>query len=116
MITEARIKQLAVEFDIYHVDAGGDIYSAGVYPKIDVVQFAQAVLKEALAWQPMETVPTDGTAILVWLEKPMLRSRVHSATYSRNAHDQIMVVIGGVFGYDAPKPLAWMLPPKGPEA
>lgn len=61
-------------------------------------------------WLPIESVPMDGSPVLVWLPTPMLKSHVHSATFLPN-----IAVIGGVFAFDATcKPTHWMPKPKDP--
>ena len=59
-------------------------------------------------WQPIETVPMDGTPVLVWLPEKMQHSHVHAATYLPN-----IKIIGGHFAFDATsEPTHWMpLPP-----
>lgn len=63
-----------------------------------------------MSWQPIETVPRTGDAVLVYLEEPMLRSKVQAATYHPN-----VTCIGGCFEFDAPKALFWMPLPAPPE-
>lgn len=60
-------------------------------------------------WQSIESAPMDGTPILVWLEAPMLRSRYQIAIFRPNVS-----IIGGVFAFDAPKPLGWQPLPEPP--
>lgn len=65
-------------------------------------------------WQPIETVPKDGTPVLVWLPKKMQQSHVHAARWAPCANG-IMNVIGGVFGFDATcEPTHWMRQPDQP--
>lgn len=63
-----------------------------------------------MSWNPIETVPRDGTPVLVYLESKMLGTRVHSASFHPN-----IARIGGCFEFDAPKATHWMLEPKAPE-
>lgn len=56
---------------------------------------------------PIETVPKDGTPVLVLLEKPMMKSRVHSAYF----YETGVSLIATVFTWDAPKVLGWMPQP-----
>lgn len=78
------------------------------------VPFCPATLREirdALrqsAWRPMSEAPETGV-LLVLLEKEMLGSRVHTANWRPNVK-----IIGGVFSYDAPRPIAWMEQPLPP--
>ena len=62
-------------------------------------------------WLPIETVPKDGSAVLVWLEEPLHNCRVVNATFRRN-----ITIIGGCFHFDAPKATHWMAPPEAPNA
>lgn len=61
-------------------------------------------------WQPIDTVPRDGRAVLVYLEKEMLHSRVHAAYFRPN-----VVTVGGLFDFDAPKATHWMPLPEPPD-
>lgn len=61
------------------------------------------------AWLPIETVPKDGSAVLVWLEKPLHHCRIVGATF----HPNVMIV-GGLFHFDAPKATHWMPPLDAP--
>lgn len=62
-------------------------------------------------WQPIESIPLDGSSVLVWLPEKMLGSHVHSASYRKN-----LKRIGGVFDFDAPcKPTHWMPEPDPPK-
>jgi len=66
------------------------------------------------AWQPFETVPKDGTPVLVWLPTKMGQSHVHAARWAPCANG-IMGVIGNVFDFDAScKPTHWMPQPGAP--
>lgn len=70
-------------------------------------------LRAALAddgWRDISTLPKDGSWVQVWLEKPMLGSRIHSMRTGNGA------VIGSVFAWDAPKPLKWRFLPQPPES
>ena len=61
-------------------------------------------------WQPIETIPKDGTPVLVWLPVKMLNSHVHAATYHPN-----IAMIGGRFYFDATsEPTHWMPQPPEP--
>lgn len=62
-------------------------------------------------WRPIETVPLDGTAVLVYLEEPRHHSRVHAAFFLPNVS---CGVIGGLFGFDMPRPTHWMPLPSEP--
>lgn len=56
-------------------------------------------------------IPMDGSTVLVWLEKKLLRSKLATACYHPNIQ-----FIGNVFAFDAPTPLYWRdapLPPPG---
>ena len=59
-------------------------------------------------WKPIETVPNDG-ACLVWLEEPMLGSRVQVSKRHKSVSS-----VGGLFHFDAPKATHWMELPEGP--
>ena len=72
-----------------------------------VVQAAIDALRQS-AWRPMSEAPETGV-FLVLLEKEMLGSRVHTANWHPNVK-----IIGGVFSYDAPRPIAWMEQPLPP--
>jgi hypothetical protein len=62
-------------------------------------------------WQPIDTVPHDGTPVLVWMPKKHLLSHVHVGMFSPNVS-----WVGGCFVFDLPsQPTHWMLPPEGPE-
>lgn len=62
-------------------------------------------------WRPIETVPKDGSPVLVLMPEPMQHSRVHAAWFKPNAG-----VIGTIFAFDAPsQPTHWMPLPEPPE-
>lgn len=69
-------------------------------------------------WQPIETIPCDGTPVLVWLPKQTARSHVHAA-YKAKVQNGHMFVIGNMFAFDLPKdeqPTHWMPQPSNPTA
>lgn len=70
----------------------------------------EAGAEASVQWQPFATVPRDGRAVLVWLEEPLLHSRVAVASFHPNVG-----CIGGLFEFDAPKPTHWALEPEGPK-
>mgnify|MGYP000405532885 CR=1 FL=1 len=53
--------------------------------------------------RPMSEVPTDGTPVLVLLEKESLGRRWHSAQFRSN-----ISIIGHLFAFDLSKPLGWI--------
>ncbi len=55
-------------------------------------------------WQPFETIPMDGTPVLVSLEKELLGSFVRVGTFRKNG----MSIIGSNFAFDCPKVIGWM--------
>lgn len=59
-------------------------------------------------WRPIAEAPKDGV-FQVWLEEPMLGSNVHTANWKPNVK-----TIGGIFAFDAPKPLYFMPLPAPP--
>ena len=63
-------------------------------------------------WIPVseQPIPVDGKTYLVWLERPLGRSRFSTANYRPNVK-----VIGNVFSFDAPAPTHWAIPPLGPD-
>lgn len=61
-------------------------------------------------WMPIETAPRDGTPILVYLEEPMLHSRVHAAVF----HPK-MKTIGCNFSFDCPAATHWKPQPEPPK-
>lgn len=63
-------------------------------------------------WQPIETIPMDGTPVLVWVPDDGLfrRSNVQVANYRPNVK-----IIGNVFAFDLKKqPTHWMPCPRAP--
>ncbi len=64
-----------------------------------------------LGWEielfPMDTVPMDGTPVLVYLETESLGSRWHSARFRPNYK-----LIGHHFAFDVSKPLGWIPQPQ----
>lgn len=62
-------------------------------------------------WQPIETAPTDGTPILVYLEAELLCSRVHTARLHPNVR-----IVATVFAFDAPKMTHWQPLPDPPSS
>lgn len=56
----------------------------------------------------MSEAPMDGTPFLVWLEEPT-RGHVHTAVFHPNVK-----IIGNLFHFDCPKPIACMPMPLGP--
>jgi hypothetical protein len=79
-------------------------------------RLADAVMREFFGedqpdpWQPIETAPADAGAMLVWLEKPMLGSRIHAARWASNVK-----TVGGMFHFDAPKATHWRPMIEGPK-
>ncbi len=74
-----------------------------------LMRFAEAIRKK---WQPISTVPKDATVVLVYLEEPILKSRIQPARFdAKNG----VTIIGPLFGFDAPKPTHWMPLPESPE-
>jgi hypothetical protein len=63
-------------------------------------------------WQPIETVPMNGTPVLLYLSADYQRSRQHTGRFLPNVP---CGVIGGLFGYDLPgEPTHWMPLPDPP--
>lgn len=68
---------------------------------------AQPYLQDQV-WQPMETVPMDGTPILVSVEgRPGREPGIYAAEFRPNVK-----LIGGHSHFDMNKPLAWMPAPE----
>lgn len=61
-------------------------------------------------WQPIETAPRDGSAMLFYLESELLHSRVAVGFI----HPNVMVV-GGLLSFYAPKATHWMPLPEPPK-
>lgn len=62
-------------------------------------------------WQPIETVPRDGTPVLVWLPIKQCGSHVQAALFRPN-----ISTIGGLFSFDtSSKPTHWMPQQAAPE-
>ena len=59
-------------------------------------------------WRGMDSAPKVGV-FQVWLEEPMLGSHLQTANWKPNVK-----FIGGLFAFDAPKPLYWMPSPAPP--
>ncbi|WP_428383669.1 hypothetical protein [Nevskia ramosa] len=78
----------------------------------DLLEATQARLLAAEAddWQPIETVPMDDTPVQVYLESPVLKSRIHTATFRPN-----MSIIAGGFGFDSPRATHWRRLPGAPQ-
>lgn len=58
---------------------------------------------EKQTWgNPMNTVPMDGTPVLVKLEEKSLGSEYHVARYMKNT-----ATVGGHFAFDMPKAIGW---------
>ncbi len=58
----------------------------------------------------MDTVPKDGTPVLVLLPAERPRgNRITSATYNTNRQGQVIGVVGNQFAFDMPEPIGWML-------
>lgn len=53
-------------------------------------------------WFPIDTIPKDGTPVLVWLPEPSLGCHIHGARCRENGF-----VIGHHFVYDTGKPTHW---------
>ena len=60
-------------------------------------------------WQPMNTVPIDGTPILLYLDGELFGSRMHIGTFNRN-----LKIIAGHFVFDCPPALFWAELPMPP--
>lgn len=61
-------------------------------------------------WQPIETIPMDGTPVLVWLPRQYLGSRIHVATYRPNVK-----LVAGRFAFDLDRPPShWRILPPAP--
>ena len=67
-------------------------------------------------WQPIETIPTDGTPVLVWMPKSMLGSNMHVALKRTGTAGYSL--IGTHFWSDAAEaysePMYWTPLPEGP--
>ena len=67
----------------------------------------------------MEDKPTDGSPILILMEKPILGCRVVAGRFTKNLSGQTIGVVGGLFTYDAEsvggKMLRWTWSPEIPE-
>lgn len=63
--------------------------------------------KQKPVWFTMSSVPRDGTPVLVQLDGEIQGHQVVAAKFHINVS-----IIGGLFAFDAPKPLGWMFPPK----
>jgi hypothetical protein len=64
------------------------------------------------SWQSIESIPMDGTPVLVWLpdDGSFRRSQVQVANYHPNCK-----IVGNVFAFDLRKqPTHWMPCPEGP--
>jgi hypothetical protein len=67
-------------------------------------------------WQPIETIPCDGTPVLVWLPKKLTASHVHAARKSKISNGY-MFIVGSIFAFDLPEaeqPTHWMPQPSAP--
>jgi hypothetical protein len=64
-------------------------------------------------WQPIETIPMDGTPVLVWAPVPFSRrSHIQVANFSPNCR-----IVGNVFAFDLRKeerPTHWRPLPSPP--
>ena len=94
---------------------GSSIYEYGIMPG-DIIGWRYADTQPApeavvpvSGWQPIETAPSEGV-FLVYLEKEMLSSRVHSTRWRSNVK-----VIGGLLHFECPKPTHWMPLPNPPQ-
>lgn len=63
------------------------------------------------SWQPIETIPMDGSPVLVWCpEEISRRSHVQIANYRPNCQ-----IVGNMFAFDlCAKPTHWMPLPAPP--
>lgn len=65
-------------------------------------------------WQPIETIPMDGTPVLVWSPEVFSRrAHVQVANFTANCK-----IVGNVFAFDlgkGQKPTHWMPLPSPPE-
>jgi len=53
-------------------------------------------------------IPIDGKPVLVYLEKKILKSRIHVATSGLSANKKPITYVGGHFDFDMPEILCWM--------
>ena len=62
-------------------------------------------------WQPIETVPRDGTPVLALLESAdRYTPRIQTAIFRPN-----VITVGNRFSFDMPEIIAWMPFPEIPE-
>jgi len=63
-------------------------------------------------WQPMESVPKDGSPVLLLVapeDKDCYGSRIHTGSYATNSQGQVIGIVGNMFAFDMPKPIGWIL-------
>lgn len=73
----------------------------------------EQVSSKERVWRPIDTIPMDGTPVLVWLpdDGAFRRSNVQVANYTKNCK-----IVGNVFAFDLRKqPTHWMPCPEGPK-
>jgi len=77
-----------------------------------VARIVDVVRQHYCRMRPMNTVPTDGTSVLVILEEPLLGSRIQAATYKRQGKNSgLMGIVGSNFHFDVPKQVGWLPQP-----
>lgn len=75
-----------------------------------VARVVEVVQRQMRTIRPMETVPTDGTPVLVVLEKPNQGSWIQAASYMKRENGMLGIV-GNYFHFDMPKQIGWLPQP-----
>jgi hypothetical protein len=77
----------------------------------DAYRAGQVEEREACGWRKIETVPRDGSSVLVYLRDKHRFKHIHTANY----HSKGPAVIGGMYEFDLSPAIYWMPEPNAPK-